>query len=159
MYKITHTHILLSIGPKVDHKKISGETMKTKIIIATLLLFLIIGAVSAIEFKDTSGCAEDFNELWIDGKKVANITEYNNTSFIDEKILTDNPVIKEVTKDGASEVDSITDYNKVYEFLTDNGFYYTFGKDGKTYVVTIDEKEWKGSMLRDMDEWCLENSK
>ena len=131
----------------------------TKIIIAIGILFLIIGTASAIEFKDTSGCAEDFNELWIDGKKVANVTEFNDTSFIDEKILTDNPVIKEVTKDGASEVDSITDYNKVYEFLTDNGMYYSFGKDGKYYVVTIDEDIWEGSMLKKMDEWCLENSK
>ena len=133
--------------------------MKTKIIIAALLLFLLIGVCAAVEFKDTSGCAEAFGELWIDGKKVANVTEYNNTSFIDEKILTDNPVIKQVTKDGASEVDSVSDYNDVYEFLTENGFYYTFGKDGKTVVVSIDVDEWHGDMLSDMDEWCLENSK
>ena len=32
-------------------------------------------------------------------------------------------------------------------------------KDGKYYVVTIDESNWKGSMLKEMDTWCLENSK
>lgn len=133
--------------------------MKWKILLGITILFLIIGATSAVEFKDTSGCAEDFNELWIEGKKVANITEFNDTSFIEEHILTDNPIIKHITSNSADEVDSVSDYNDVYEFLTDNGFYYTFGKDGKYYVVTINEDEWSGTMLSEMDEWCLENSK
>ena len=133
--------------------------MKIKILLGIAILFLIIGAASAVEFKDTQGCAEDFNELWIEGKKVANITEFNNTSFIEEHILTDNPIIKHITKNGADEVDSVSDYTDVYEFLTENAFYYTFGKDGKYYVVTINEDEWSGTMLSEMDEWCLENSK
>ena len=154
MYNSTHTHLL-----PTKLMIMRWKNMKRKILLGLVLLFLIIGIASAVEFKDTSGCAEDFNELWIEGKKVANITEYNDTSFIEEHILTDNPIIKHITKDGANEVSSVSDYKDVYEFLTDNGFYYTFGKDGKYYVVTINQDAWSGSMLKEMDTWCLENSK
>lgn len=133
--------------------------MKTKIIIGITLLFLIIGAAAAVELKNTADVKLNGNDLLIDGKTVANVTEYNDTSFITDVIIPDNAIIKAVGGNGANEVESVSDYNLVYEFLTDNGFYYTFGKDGKYYVVTIDEDQWEANMLTKMDKWCLENSK
>ena len=131
----------------------------TKILIGIGILFLIIGVVSAAQLKDTADVKVKGNDLEIDGKKVANVTEYPNTNYITDVILKDNPIIKAVGGNGANEVSSVSDYNLVYEFLTDNGMYYSFGKDGKYYVVTIDESNWKGTMLKEMDNWCIENSK
>ena len=130
-----------------------------KIIIGICLLLLVIGSVSAIKYKDTADIKVKANDLLIDGKVIANVTEYNDTSYITDVILQDNPIIKAVGGNGANEVPSVSDYNLVYEFLTDNGMYYSFGKDGKYYVVTIDESQWNGNMLKEMDNWCLENRK
>ena len=129
----------------------------TKILLAIGILFLLIGTCAAL--KDTSDVKVNGNNLEIDGKTVANVTEYNDTSFITDVIIPDNAIIKAISSNGAKEVSSVSDYNLVYEFLTDNGFYYTFGKDGKYYVVTINEDAWSGNMLKEMDNWCLENSK
>jgi len=131
---------------------------KSKIILAVLLLFLVIGTVSAVQYKNTADVTVQGNNLLIDNKVIANVTEYNDTSFI-EGIVADNAIIKAVGGNGANEVPSVSDYNLVYEFLTDNGFYYSFGKDGKYYVVTIDESQWHADMLKKMDNWCLENKK
>ena len=131
---------------------------KSKIILAVLLLFLVIGTVSAVQYKNTADVTVQGNNLLIDNKVIANVTEYNDTSFI-EGIVADNTIIKAVGGNGANEVPSVSDYNLVYEFLTDNGFYYSFGKDGKYYVVTIDESQWHADMLKKMDNWCLENKK
>ena len=131
----------------------------TKILIGIGILFLIIGVVSAAQLKDTADVKVKGNDLEIDGKKVANVTEYSDTNYITDVILNANPIIKAVGGNGANEVPSVSDYNLVYEFLTDNGMYYSFGKDGKYYVVTIDEGNWKGTMLKEMDNWCIENSK
>ena len=130
-----------------------------KILLGIGILFLIIGTVSAIQFKNTADVEVNGNDLKIDGKIAANFTVYNDTSFIDDVILQEKPIIKAVGGNGANEVQSVSDYNLVYEFLTDNGMYYTFGKDGKTVVVTINEDNWHADMLKKMDEWCLENSK
>ena len=135
-----------------------------KILTGLLILSLLICGVMAAEknynLKDTQPVAEDFGEIWIDGKKVATIDEYNNSDCINEKILSEEGVIiKHVTKDKVEEVSSVDNPDDVYEFLTETGMYYTFGKDKKTYIVTIDEDEWHGDMLKKMDEWCLENSK
>ena len=129
----------------------------TKILLIIGLLFLLMGTVSAL--KDTSDVKVKGNDLMINGKKVANVTEYSDTSYITDVILKANPIIKAVGGNGANEVSSVSDYNLVYEFLTDNGMYYSFGKDGKYYVVTIDDANWKGTMLKEMDNWCVENSK
>ena len=131
----------------------------TKILIGIGILFLIIGVVSAAQLKDTADVKVKGNDLMIDGKKVANVTEYSDTNYITDVILNANPIIKAVGGNGANEVSSVSDYNLVYEFLTDNGMYYSFGKDGKYYVVTIDDANWKGTMLKEMDTWCVENSK
>ena len=131
----------------------------TKILIGIGILFLIIGVVSAAQLKDTADVKVKGNDLEIDGKKVANVTEYSDTNYITDVILNANPIIKAVGGNGANEVSSVSDYNLVYEFLTDNGMYYSFGKDGKYYVVTIDDGNWKGTMLKEMDTWCIENSK
>ena len=136
-----------------------------KILTALAVLTLLTGGVMAAEknypLVDTQPVAEDFGEIWIDGKIVATVDEYNNSSFIQEKILDKDPeaIIKHVTKNSVDEVTSVDNPDDVYEYLTNDGMYYSFGKDGKTYIVTIDEKEWKGSMLKEMDEWCMENSK
>ena len=136
-----------------------------KIVFGILILFLLIGAACATEknypLTDTQPVAEDFGELWIDGKKVATIDQYDDANCIEEKILSqdDGAIIKQVTKEGAKEVSSVDDSADVYEFLTEKGMYYTFGKDGKFYIVTIDESQWNADMLKKMDEWCLENSK
>lgn len=132
-----------------------------KMIIGISIIFLLIGTVSAIEFKDTSDATEDLNEITIHGKKVATIEEFDSSDCIQEKILSKDAgaIIKHITENGADEVTSVDNPDDVYEFLTNEGFYYTFGKDGKTYIVTINEDEWDGTMLKEMDEWCLENSK
>lgn len=130
-----------------------------KILIGISILFLLVGVLSAAEFKDTSDVKVKGTDLMIDGKKVANITVYNDTSFIDNDIIPDNAIIKAVGGNGANEVPSVSNYSLVYEFLTDNGMYYSFGKDGNYCVVTIDEDVWTGSMLKPMEKWCLENRK
>ena len=130
-----------------------------KILLGIGILFLIIGTVSAIQFKNTADVEVNGNDLKIDGKIAANFTVYNDTSFIDDVILQEKPIIKAVGGNGANEVQSVSDYNLVYEFLTDHAMYYTFGKDGKTVVVTINEDNWHADMLKKMDDWCLENSK
>lgn len=128
-----------------------------KLLLIVGMLFLLIGTVSAL--TDTSDVKVKGNDLEINGKKVANVTEYKDTSFITDVILKANPIIKAVGDNGANEVSSVSDYDLVYEFLTEDNMYYTFGKDGKYYVVTIDGSSWNGSMLKEMDNWCLENSK
>lgn len=136
-----------------------------KILTTLAVLTLMIGGCMAAEknypLVDTQPVAEDFGEIWIDGKIVATVDEYNNSDCIHEKILStdDGAIIKHVTKNSVDEVTSVDNPNEVYEYLTNDGMYYSFGKDGKTYIVTIDSKEWKGSMLKEMDEWCLENNK
>ena len=136
-----------------------------KILTALAVLTLLIGGVMAAEknypLVDTQPVAEDFGEIWIEGKIVATVDEYNNSDCIQEKILsTDSEaIIKHVTKNSVDEVTSVDNPDEVYEYLTNDGMYYSFGKNNKTYIVTIDSKEWKGSMLKEMDEWCLENSK
>ena len=136
-----------------------------KILTALAVLTLLTGGVMAAEknypLVDTQPVAEDFGEIWIDGKIVATVDEYNNSSCIQEKILDKDPeaIIKHVTKNSVDEVTSVDNPDEVYEYLTNDGMYYSFGKNNKTYIVTIDSKEWKGSMLKEMDEWCLENSK
>ena len=66
---------------------------KSKIILATLLLFLLIGTVSAAQYKNTADVTVQGNNLLIDNKVIANVTEYNDTSFI-ESIVADNAIIK-----------------------------------------------------------------
>lgn len=133
-----------------------------KIIIGASILLLFMGVICAEDpgFKDTTGVAEDFNELWISGKKVANITSYNDSDCIDKEILSkdDQAIIKHVTKSNVEEVSSVDNPKDVYEFLTNEGMFYTFGKDDHIYIVTIDESQWNVDMLDKMDEWCLENS-
>ena len=129
--------------------------IKKLILICTILIFLT-GMAYATDLKDTSDVKVNGNDLQIDGKTVANVTEYKDTSYID-KILTENPIIKAVGGNGANEVDSVSDYNLVYEYLTDDGFYYSFGHDGKYYVVTINEDNWHADMLTKMDNWCVSN--
>lgn len=136
-----------------------------KILTALTVLTLLTGGVMAAEknydLTDTQQVAEDFGEIWIDGKIVATVDEYNNSDCIQEKILStdDSAIIKHVTKNSVDEVPNIDNPNDVYEYLTNDGMYYSFGKNNKTYIVTIDINQWKGSMLKEMDEWCLENNK
>ena len=134
--------------------------MKYKLILGLTLLLLVVGVACAVNFKNTADVTVDSNELTIDGAKVAKIAEYDTSDCIDKEILAkdDGAIIKQITKDGATEVDNIGDPNDAYEFLTNNGMYYTFGKDGKTYIVTIDVGQWKADMLTKMDNWCLANN-
>ena len=135
-----------------------------KIITALAILSLLIGGVMAAEknfnLKNTADVTQKNGEITIDGKKAATIEEYNTSDCIDEKILSTDPntIIKHITKNNVEEVTSVDNPDEVYEFLTNDGMYYTFGKDGKTYIVTIDSKNWHGNMLSEMDNWCLLNS-
>lgn len=117
--------------------------------------------VNKLNLVDTADVKLDANSLLIDGKNVATVEEYNDSSAIDDKILSkdDGAIIKQITASGASEVTSMDNPDDVYEFLTNSGMYYTFGKDGKTYIVTINEDNWNGNMLSEMDKFCLENAK
>ena len=133
--------------------------MRRKIIIGILLLFLLIGAVSAL--KDTNDVKIKDNHLIIDGKEVGEIKEFNDSSCIDSEILSrdSEAIIKSVDSNGAKEVGSVDNPRDVYEFLTNDGMYYTFGDGEHTYIVVINEDNWKASMLTKMDKWCLDNSK
>lgn len=116
--------------------------------------------VNKLNLSDTSDVKLDSNSLLIDGKNVATVEEYNDSSVIKDKILSqDGVIIKQVTSSKVSEVSSVDNFDDVYEFLSNDGFYYTFGKDGKTYIVTINEDNWHGDMLSKMDKFCLENAK
>ena len=135
--------------------------MKMKILLAIGVLFLIIGAAYAIDLKDTADVKVKGNHLEIDGKTVAEVKEFNSSDCIDSEILSrdSEAIIKSVDINGAKEVSSVDNPRNVYEFLTDNGMYYTFGNGEKTYIVVIDVDNWKADMLTKMDNWCLENSK
>lgn len=114
-----------------------------------------------MDLKETKDVKVKGNHLEIDGKQVAEVKEYNNSDCIDSEILSrdSEAIIKEITINGAKEVSSVDNPRNVYEFLTNNGMYYTFGNGEHTYIVIIDSSNWKGTMLSEMDEWCIENSK
>ena len=132
-----------------------------KILLAIGVLFLIIGAAYAIDLKDTADVKVKDNHLEIDGKTVAEVKEFNSSDCIDSEILSrdSEAIIKSIDINGAKEVSSVDNPRNVYEFLTNNGMYYSFGNGEHTYIVIIDEDNWQGSMLTEMDKWCLENSK
>ena len=132
-----------------------------------LLLIVSIGAVMAEDNKDyplenTLSVKADFGIVTIDGIHAANITQYNNSSIIQEEILSKDPdtIIKKINDDGAEEIDSISDYENVYEYLAEDGMYYSFtGKDDKFYLLEINVENWNVDMLDKMDEFCLQNEK
>ena len=134
---------------------------KTKILIALGLLLLIIGTAYAMDLKETNDVKIKGDHLEIDGKQVAEIKEYSSSDCIDSEILSKDsaPIIKMIDDSGAKEVSSVSNPKGVYEFLTNDGMYYSFAKGDKFYIVSIDQSNWKGTMLKEMDEWCLLNSK
>lgn len=131
----------------------------TKIILCIGLLFLLIGTVSAL--KETSDVKVKDNTLEIDGKQIAEVKQYNDSNCIDTEILSrdSEAIIKAVDSNGATEVTSIDNPRNVYEIITNTGMYYTFGDGEHTYIVVINEDNWNGNMLSEMDKWCIENSK
>lgn len=131
----------------------------TKIILCIGILFLLMGTVSAL--KETNDVKVKDNHLEIDGKQIAEVKEYNDSSCIDTEILSrdSEAIIKSVDSNGAKEVTSVDNPRNVYEFLTNTGMYYTFGDGEHTYIVVINEDNWKADMLSKMDKWCIENSK
>ena len=134
---------------------------KTKILIALGLLLLIIGTAYAMDLKETNDVKVKGDHLEIDGKQVAEIKEYSSSDCIDSEILSKDsaPIIKMIDDSGAKEVSSVSNPKGVYEFLTNDGMYYSFSNGDKFYIVSIDQSNWKGTMLKEMDEWCLLNSK
>lgn len=142
--------------------------MKKQILICILIISIIsLGTVVAEDNKDyplenTLSVKADYGIVTIDGIHAANITQYNNSSIIQEEILSKDPdtIIKMITEDGTEEIDSISDYENVYEYLTEDGMYYSFtGKDDKFYLLEINVENWKADMLDKMDEFCLQNEK
>ena len=120
-----------------------------------------------LNLVDTNHVKVDGSAISIDGYYVADVKEYDNSSAIEDVILSQEGeiIIKEITDSGATEVTSVDDYNAVHEFLTDDGMYYTFAKDGKTYIITMGH-DWYGNnrgkinnALGNMDDFCLENAK
>lgn len=138
-----------------------------------LLIFAVLGGGGSpdkntsadnkdYDLENTLSVKADYGIITIDGIHAADITQYNSTDAIEEQILSKDTgvIFKKVTSSGASEVSSIDDYNGVYEYLSNEGFYYSFvGKDNKTYIITINEDNWKADMLSEMDEFCLQNAK
>ena len=142
--------------------------MKKQFLICILIITLIsLGTVIAEDNKDyplenTLSVKADYGIVTIDGTHAANITQYNNSDIVQEKIFSKDPdtIIKKITKDGAEEISSISDYECVYEYLTEDGMYYSFtGKDDKFYLLEINVENWKVDMLSEMDEFCLQNEK
>lgn len=145
-----------------------GFEMKKQILICILIISLIsLGTVVAEDNKDyplenTLSVKADYGIVTIDGIHAANVTQYNNSDIVQEEILSKDPdtIIKRITEDGAEEIDSISDYENVYEYLTEDGMYYSFtGKDDKFYLLEINVENWKADMLDKMDEFCLQNEK
>lgn len=138
-----------------------------KLIICLTILTLSIGIIAAEDNKDyplenTLETKADYGIVTINGIHAANITQYNDSKIVQDEIFSKDPstIIKKITKDGAEEVTSISDYECVYEYLTEDGMYYSFtGKDGKFYLLTINQDNWKVDMLSEMDEFCLQNEK
>ena len=142
--------------------------MKKQILICILIISIIsLGTVVAEDNKDyplenTLSVKADYGIVTIDGIHAANVTQYNNSDIVQEEILSKDPdtIIKMITEDGAEEIGSISDYENVYEYLTEDGMYYSFtGKDGKFYLLEINVENWKVDMLDKMDEFCLQNEK
>lgn len=142
--------------------------MKKQILICILIISIIsLGTVVAEDNKDyplenTLSVKADYGIVTIDGIHAANVTQYNNSDIVQEEILSKDPdtIIKMITEDGAEEIDSISDYENVYEYLTEDGMYYSFtGKDDKFYLLEINVENWKADMLDKMDEFCLQNEK
>jgi len=142
--------------------------MKKQILICILIISIIsLGTVVAEDNKDyplenTLSVKADYGIVTIDGIHAANVTQYNNSDIVQEEILSKDPdtIIKMITEDGAEEIDSISDYENVYEYLTEDGMYYSFtGKDDKFYLLEINVENWKVDMLDKMDEFCLQNEK
>ena len=142
--------------------------MKKQLLICILIISLIsLGTVVAEDNKDyplenTLSVKADYGIVTIDGIHAANVTQYNNSDIVQEEILSKDPdtIIKMITEDGAEEIDSISDYENVYEYLTEDGMYYSFtGKDDKFYLLEINVENWKADMLDKMDEFCLQNEK
>lgn len=145
-----------------------GFEMKKQILICILIISIIsLGTVVAEDNKDyplenTLSVKADYGIVTIDGIHAANVTQYNNSDIVQEEILSKDPdtIIKMITEDGAEEIGSISDYENVYEYLTEDGMYYSFtGKDGKFYLLEINVENWKVDMLDKMDEFCLQNEK
>lgn len=145
-----------------------GFDMKKQILICILIISIIsLGTVVAEDNKDyplenTLSVKADYGIVTIDGIHAANVTQYNNSDIVQEEILSKDPdtIIKMITEDGAEEIDSISDYENVYEYLTEDGMYYSFtGKDDKFYLLEINVENWKVDMLDKMDEFCLQNEK
>ena len=145
-----------------------GFEMKKQILICILIISIIsLGTVVAEDNKDyplenTLSVKADYGIVTIDGIHAANVTQYNNSNIVQEEILSKDPdtIIKMITEDGAEEIDSISDYENVYEYLTEDGMYYSFtGKDDKFYLLEINVENWKADMLDKMDEFCLQNEK
>lgn len=145
-----------------------GFEMKKQILICILIISIIsLGTVVAEDNKDyplenTLSVKADYGIVTIDGIHAANVTQYNNSDIVQEEILSKDPdtIIKMITEDGAEEIDSISDYENVYEYLTEDGMYYSFtGKDDKFYLFEINVENWKADMLDKMDEFCLQNEK
>ena len=135
--------------------------MKYKLIFGIAILFLIIGSAYALDLKNTADVTVKGNHLEIDGKQVAEVKEFDSSDCIDSEILSrdSGAIIKSVDINGAREVGSVDNPRNVYEYLTNNGMYYSFGDGNHTYIVVIDVDNWHGEMLTKMDKWCLENSK
>ena len=142
--------------------------MKKQLLICILIISIIsLGTVVAEDNKDyplenTLSVKADYGIVTIDGIHAANVTQYNNSDIVQEEILSKDPdtIIKMITEDGAEEIDSISDYENVYEYLTEDGMYYSFtGKDDKFYLLEINVENWKADMLDKMDEFCLQNEK
>ena len=145
-----------------------GFEMKKQILICILIISIIsLGTVVAEDNKDyplenTLSVKADYGIVTIDGIHAANVTQYNNSDIVQEEILSKDPdtIIKMITEDGAEEIDSISDYENVYEYLTEDGMYYSFtGKDDKFYLLEINVENWKADMLDKMDEFCWQNEK
>ena len=133
----------------------------TKILLTIGILFLIMGTAYALDLKETADVKIKGDHLLIDGKDVAEVKEFNDSSCIDSEILSrdSEAIIKSVDINGAKEVSSLGNPRDVHEFLTNDGMYYSFGNGEHTYIVVIDSNNWHGDMLSKMDKWCLDNSK
>lgn len=121
--------------------------------------------VTSQEYKNTYNLKEtgtilmDGKNVAIGDKIIATVTEYPSTESIDKEILDKDPecIIKEITPTDAIEIEKITNKKGVYEYLANHGMFFSFTRNGKTYIVKTIQDDWKPGYLSEITDFCRAN--
>ena len=161
MYNNPTTHNIIS-------KNIIGEKkeMKTKIIIGTILLILLIGSVTAFEIKDLKPI-NGYDEFDVNGQ--SNYTTNNHRYIYVEKIATiDDEFINEwFTNHTEHNFTTSPVGDNIFYFEDQNFNFYGYQEvvniDGTNYMVSINQESKlspseKTEFLNDLKEFNKQNN-